>query len=313
MRFFSKFILISAVFLLSSSGITRADNSDPAALRSCWENANQKAIARDSALDAAYRKYSGGKSGIAKYAGSIFLTGTRSDQAIVMFHGFPSVPAHLGDLALQLNRRFGYTVYIPLLSGFGTSATAGRFVTLNDWRTDIEGAVELMSVCAPKVSIVAHSMGGGLSIDYLLRREKNLIPGTLPQLGSIYLLCPMVQPRATWGRWVSAILRGFGKESLFGVSLKLVKQLFRMVDAIKEEANSSVKISLPAYLTVLGHDAAVNSDKAIQFAQFHMNIVGQEVYDPKSKVDHNTIITRENPNLPALVDQIAGFISPLSH
>lgn len=277
-------------FLFSSIGLSQSN---------CWSQVKNKIQQIDQERDHLYRQITRGESGIYDRQGSIFLEGT-NPHTLVLLHGYPSFPRHFAGLAKILNEKFGYTIYVPLLSGLGGAAKVGNNVTLEDWRNDVESSLNLVRPCSDKVSLVAHSMGGGLAIDSLFNPVQ-------AQIESVALICPMVKPQTSLGRILAAIVRTFGIKTFGPISTKLVKQVFRIVDNIKDYWKHQPRNLVPTFISTTMEDKVLKPDMSYNFPLEKMNVVDSLIYQKGSNVGHNEIITTKNPDLENLATRLDQF------
>ena len=270
------------------------------AANSCWTQVQSQIVEKDKQRDSLYRQITRNASGIFDRQGSLFLEGQVNSRAIVLLHGYPSFPRHFGGLAKLLNEKYGYTIYAPLLSGLGSEAKVGNKVTLEDWRKDVEDALTLVRQCTHNVSIVAHSMGGGLAIDSVFNPIQNSV-------NSIALICPMVKTQTTLGRILAAIMRTIGIRTVGQISTRLVKQVFRVVDNIQNYWDESPRNQIPTFLSVTMDDLVLKPDASYNFPMEKMNVVDTLIYPEGSKIGHNEIITPKNPYLENLAQRLDQF------
>lgn len=91
--------------------------------------------------------------------------------AILFVHGFGSSPAVFGRMAPALAAR-GYTCRAMRLPGFGEPVLRFSEKTRDDWREALAAEMTTLRRGHDRVWIVAHSMGGTLSLDALSRNPE---------------------------------------------------------------------------------------------------------------------------------------------
>ncbi|MFA6807476.1 MAG: alpha/beta fold hydrolase [Eubacteriales bacterium] len=82
---------------------------------------------------------------------------------LLLIHGFTASPGDMKPIA-KILAEYGYSIYIPLLSGHGHSAEDMAKTEWKDWVSDVEKGVDYLRESCSKVIAVGHSMGGLLSL-----------------------------------------------------------------------------------------------------------------------------------------------------
>lgn len=118
---------------------------------------------------------------------------------ILILHGFSSHPGAMRDFADFLYSQ-GYTVYVPLLAGHGTSAFDLEKVSWKDWEKDAEDSYLYLANRTGNVYILGYSMGGTLALDLASKYSlKGVISISAPmelifRSAKIWPLMYLVQP-----------------------------------------------------------------------------------------------------------------------
>jgi esterase/lipase len=87
-----------------------------------------------------------------------------ADKAIVLLHGLTDSPYFMTAIGEHFYTKLGYNVYLPLLHFHGLKDPQGmEGVDLNQWKANVDFAVEAASANARSVSIGGLSTGGTLS------------------------------------------------------------------------------------------------------------------------------------------------------
>lgn len=95
--------------------------------------------------------------------GVLCASGTR--WAVLLLHGFTAGPQSVQPWAEALAEA-GATVYLPLLSGHGTTVADLAHTSAGQWRRDVQRAVdELLTQGFDKLAVAGLSMGGTLALD----------------------------------------------------------------------------------------------------------------------------------------------------
>ncbi len=88
----------------------------------------------------------------------------RSKKAIVLVHGLSDSPHFCRAIGEFFHFKLGYDVYLPLLQGHGLKDPgAMKRVTLQEWKENVEFAIDAASTSENSVSIGGLSLGGALS------------------------------------------------------------------------------------------------------------------------------------------------------
>jgi carboxylesterase len=91
-----------------------------------------------------------------------FLTVGNNGIGIIFQHGSTGTPASM-IYAAQYFKNKGYTVLAPALAGHATCVSDLSRCTVDDFRTALESAIDLLNSCCDKVILCGLSMGGMLS------------------------------------------------------------------------------------------------------------------------------------------------------
>lgn len=103
---------------------------------------------------------------------SLFLSG-KNGRAILLQHGFVASPFEVLYLATYFHSK-GYTVYAPLLFGFGSSGLIANTVSYKNWIQDFEENVTILKKCYSKVELVGFSLGATLAVNYAQNHSENV-------------------------------------------------------------------------------------------------------------------------------------------
>lgn len=94
----------------------------------------------------------------------------QNGRAVVLVHGFLASPAYMKEIADGLTRE-GYTIFMPLMLGFGANETAANKSDDQLWRMSIREAVQFATRCHTDVSLIGHSLGAGLATDLVVNEN----------------------------------------------------------------------------------------------------------------------------------------------
>lgn len=127
---------------------------------------------KDKLINDSYISLDSKSGGIRHDNESFYLPGT-NDKGVLLQHGFIASPFEVRSLAHKLNQE-GYTVYAPLLYGYGSSTTVANIVGVPQWKQAFEESVNLFSQCFEKFTLVGFSLGGGLSASYAYQHPEHI-------------------------------------------------------------------------------------------------------------------------------------------
>ena len=108
-----------------------------------------------------------------KEVGMPYLIGNRFRRTgIVLVHGYMAAPPEVKELAMYLGE-MGFLVYVPRVSGHGTSPDDLVAMTYKDWIKSVDEGYAIVSSLCKKVVVGGFSTGAGLALD-LAQRVKGL-------------------------------------------------------------------------------------------------------------------------------------------
>lgn len=103
---------------------------------------------------------------------------SNTDKAIVLVHGLTDSPHFMTAIADFFYEKLGYNVYLPLLKGHGLRDPKGMLgVRFEDWKQNVDFALETAGQNARLVSIGGLSAGGALS--FYEAATSNRVTGSL--------------------------------------------------------------------------------------------------------------------------------------
>lgn len=115
-----------------------------------------------------------------------FIESPENTKAIVVVHGLGDSPYYMKTVAAYFSEK-GYNVYAPLLQGMGLKDSKNmEGVDKEEWKKNVEFALQVAGEKAQKVSIAGFSTGGALALNQML-----VHPERLPE-GAVYLFAGAV-------------------------------------------------------------------------------------------------------------------------
>lgn len=88
----------------------------------------------------------------------------RSDEGVLLIHGFCGSPAKFYFLREFLREETNYSISIPLLSGHGTNLDDLEKYSPKDWINDVLKAYDDLKKHCNKINVIGYSMGGLLAL-----------------------------------------------------------------------------------------------------------------------------------------------------
>lgn len=122
---------------------------------------------------------------VMKEAEPFFFEG--NETAVLVVHGFTGSTQSVNYLGAELNRRFGFTVSGPRLSGHGTSPDDMETTGYRDWVSSAEDAMHQLAQSHERVFITGLSMGGTLTLN-LAARFPDIVSGIAPINGVVGIM-----------------------------------------------------------------------------------------------------------------------------
>jgi esterase/lipase len=272
----------------------------------CQSELRRAARQENQRLDGLYREFSGGADGLRAGNGGRVRWGSNGE-GILLVHGFISSPFEV-DAFGEIFEDAGYTVYEPLIAGFGSSAHVANSVTRDDWRASFRNSLRKMTRCYSRVHVVGFSLGSTLALD-LLTSDEASDRELASRVKSLSLLSPYVKAHMKSSRILNAFMRVFTSTvqltKLFSLSgnqdlaipmanpgyynqampLKAVSQTLTLTKELRHNAKGKV-FSLPSYMAYSHSDATVDGDTAIEFFSEHFSDGRGRIFSEDSAVPH---------------------------
>jgi len=113
------------------------------------------------------QNYSAGESKPPAIGMPFFLHEPGSDTGVLLIHGLMAAPEEVRQWADFLHAR-GLTVYVPRLSGHGTSARDLSARTYQDWLNSVDRGHAVLKTCCKKILVAGFSTGAGLALQSVI-------------------------------------------------------------------------------------------------------------------------------------------------
>ncbi len=192
--------LASTLILLFVSGIANSND-----LTQCTEDLNESLSQQSEAIHQEYFAISQDGKGLDtnKHPRLLIpLSQESNGEAVLLYHGFTASPMEVEALGNELAAR-GYTVFMPLIRGFGSDFNVANRYNARDWKEGYAESVTLLGKCFKSIHVAGLSLGGGLTIDYLLSQtsQENRV-----QISSAVLIAPYTKPKQKLAGLLGAIM-----------------------------------------------------------------------------------------------------------
>jgi esterase/lipase len=307
------------LYAISLSFILMA-NKTMASLEGCL-TLEQNIIKKDVVINSDYIQKDPASNGIRANNRSFFLAGTNG-QGVLLQHGFIASPFEVQDLARKLNSE-GYTVYAPLLYGYGSSTSIANMVDSEGWKQGFLESVELFRECFTQIHLVGFSLGGGLSAAYAYQFPE--------EIKSLVLLSPYFGvgiPKAKeLLEGLNAIyksdriafdnLPAFGDlkaiklNSLFyneDLPLNSAKNLITFGEELQNVQAFTPKAQFPVLLQYSEDDASINKELAVSWTKEHFKHSFVNSLSAELKIPHQLLVSDVNSFEATTIETIVYFI-----
>ena len=114
----------------------------------------------------------------------LFLQNSDKKSIIVFIHGFMGSPRQFDFLAQAVYAR-GYSAYVTLLPGHGSTFKSFFSSTMEMWQNHVNEEIARVAIGYDNVFLVGHSMGCLLALNYAAKHETHIS-------GLFLIACPMV-------------------------------------------------------------------------------------------------------------------------
>ena len=309
-------------------GLASVARSAPAS--SCNDSLRAQISLDTQAQDQRYRAM--GHGGIRPGNEAQFREGTNG-RAVLVLHGFLASPFEVESIAVRLNQE-GFTVYSPLVFGFGTDAQNANQVTMADYRQSVQTSFEHLSTCYDDISLVGMSWGAALASDFVLNNSLG------QKVRSLVLISPYFKAKQfgaeAINKWTSKyidvlpswvaqltapndhrVFRLYPQFHTPGLPLLTVIESLKFCDSLpvidqtKKEAGLAWQSPLPTLVVTTDADETVDPEFGRQYAADHYPHLISMTYQKALRIPHQIPVADVNPQLPALLDRIVAHLQPV--
>ena len=113
------------------------------------------------------KNYSEGESKPQAIGIPFFLHAPLSDTGVLLIHGLMAAPAEVREWAHFLHKK-GLSVYVPRLSGHGTSSRDLSTRNYHDWMDSVDRGHAILKSCCKKIMVAGFSTGAGLALQAVI-------------------------------------------------------------------------------------------------------------------------------------------------
>lgn len=258
-------------------------------------------------------------------------------RGIVLQHGFSASPFELEDLAEYLNR-MGYTVYLPILDGFGATAKVANQTNSIEWRKSFETSVLSFSRCHKEFLIGGLSLGGTLAFDFMLNSsvlDKDLqLPDGHHILG-IITLAPYFEMYSQLAIWLNKVRflisdQTLNVQTMYKITknpdlLAFIQHPTHYLTAMPLDGAAQVmdlgselidgpqrreKIPIPLFFAVSVQDQTININRAIDMSEKHFAYKIKYLFLSSAEgIPHQISISNLNAEMNLLEEDLLQFIN----
>ena len=252
-----------------------------------------------------------------------FLEGSRKDEAIILVHGFIASPFEVRAIAKTLND-IGYSVYMPLLYGFGAYGEVANQGKLEIWKNQIKTAVRSLSNCYKKITLGGMSLGAALVTDYALTTKD-------PKISSLVLMSPYFDISQSVAKILvgplSTVKESASLSTLFTLSRSddlteiinnrkyysdimpfiTLQEVFKISDELKGRPKGMLN-NIPVFLAYSEFDTTISLETAIDLPKNQFKSVSIYKLSKDLKVPHQIGFESSNPKFDEMTTKIARFI-----
>ncbi len=188
----------------------------------CISNFVQEEIKIHKKLQETYYEIDQDNGAIQVGRGSIFKKGLEGRASVLILHGILTFPRRLDKLINEIHQS-GYTVYAPLIPGFGSSTKIANRFKIDFVRPFLDIQYLRLSKCFEEINLIGFSLGGALVTDFVLSRYHHYYAKSRhAKVKSLALLSPSIRPRNYHAAKFSKMLACLYKEE---ISLSLLSKI----------------------------------------------------------------------------------------
>lgn len=249
----------------------------------------------------------------------------KHDTAVILLHGFIGSPFEVYSLGEQLNTS-GYTVYMPLMKGFGGGTELANRTDYSAWQSTVKESLDVLSPHYSKVVVIGFSLGGTVVSDFLLNRESKY-----PAVKGAVLLAPYYSPSVTGGKFLNTMMAVFtdsiSLKKLYQLSanedlkipvsnpdyynsempLTAVKEIIKYGEMVRKQPEPR-HVGLPVLFVYTEDDQTVNNKVSADFIERSFSNVETIKFSKEEKVRHQLAVPVGNDRFDYFCETVVNFI-----
>ena len=252
------------------------------------------------------------------------------DTAVILLHGFICSPFEVYFLSQEINKK-GYTVFLPLIEGFGGSTKLANSVKYQSWQSTLDRSIEILKPHYSKFVIVGFSLGGTIAIDFLLNQyEKDA-----EVLGAV-LLSPYFIPKLKGSRAINSFFDIFtdsiSLKSLYTISqnpdlliptsnpehynsempLKAVDQIIEFGKKTMDSLHGK-ECTLPTLFVYTEDDQTVDNEVSFNLIKNYFQNLKIIKYEKSKKIRHQLTVPAGNNRFDEFQTSVISFIENIGN
>jgi len=191
-----------------------------------------------------------------------------STKGCLLLHGFTSCPFELRLLGEHLQKE-GYTVFIPLLPGHGTSPQELKDTLWTDWYEAAKKMLIEMRKTCRTVYVVGLSMGGSIALHLAAHYQVEGIVALAPGLylkNKFSFLSHVLYPFYPYSKkWLGPDIKADVETITYDkIPVKSLSELLRMFKHLRDDL---IDINSPLLIIYAKHDHVINVKSAQEIYQ----------------------------------------------
>jgi len=245
--------------------------------------------------------------------------------AVILVHGFMGSPFEVYYLGREIHKK-GYTVYMPLVKGFGGNTDLANATPYTAWQQTLETGIKRLSPFYPNIILAGFSMGGTIVTDFLVQDN-----GQSKNIKGAVLMAPYYSPNAKAAVWLNWFM-GLFKETVSletiykfqpspdmfipmsnpgyyndALPMKAADQIIKLGKRVQKDVVGK-KIPVPVLLVYTEFDQTVDNNISLDLAEKHFENAQIVAFEKDQKVVHQVALPVGNGSFDTLKDAVIGFI-----
>ena len=255
-----------------------------------------------------------------------------NNKAIILLHGFIGSPFEISSAAENLNKA-GYTVFAPLIYGFGGDTQLANTASIEDWKSTLRDSISYLAPCYNEFTLIGFSLGGTILIDFILSE----IPRTEDiTINSVVLIAPYYKSNFLGSRIINTVLsvlmKSISLKTLYKVShhsdlptplnnpqyynneipLNAISELFKFDDHL-ENLSLSSRSKIPTLLITSEYDKTIERKEVEKFVSDNFTDIEIICYKKEKKIRHQILVPEANRYLESTNSSILKFVNSHTH